>query len=66
MMSRPSLGPSRLSNAAEAFPLKMPRQSLAGPLTATRVSFGGNMAGNMMNKKPAMAASRYLIDIKCN
>lgn len=65
MMSRPSLGPSRLSNAADAFSLKLPRQSLAGPPTASRVSFGGNMAGTMMNKKPAMAASRYLTDNKC-
>lgn len=57
-MSRPSLGPSRLSSVGEGFPLKLPRQSLAGPPAASRVSFGGNMAGNMMARKPIAAASR--------
>jgi hypothetical protein len=58
-LSRPSIGPSRTSNAADGFPLKLPRQSLAGPPTASRVSFGGNnMGGNMMAKKSVAPASR--------
>ena len=57
MMPRPSLGPSRASNAADGYPLKLSRQSLAGP-PASRVSFGGNMAGSMLAKKNVTAASR--------
>lgn len=55
-LSRPSIGPSKTSNAADGFPLKLPRQSLAGPPTASRVSFGGNMIA----KKSVAPASRYI------
>ena len=57
MMPRPSLGPSRASNAPDGYPLKPSRQSLAGP-AASRVPFGGNMAGSMSAKKNVTAASR--------
>jgi hypothetical protein len=57
-LSRPSLGPSRLSNVAEGYPSKPPRMSLAAQPAASRVSFGGNMGGSMMAKKPIAAASR--------